>query len=288
MESLINKIITAIADGSGIPRNTAATIMLTLFTFCLGYILTWGASYIVKLKKRWLYKKSLKIIIADFLKSCEKQYLEFEKFPTQVGYLNGDNYTVSIASSYSHNFLAKTDITVFIENFSSIWHKGRAKEISQLFEYVEKVVVVKQTLKEVVAFTHKMYSENFHVYNENLDNVRKLCDNMVYELTQRDPNIVAPSDYEISILNVFKKWKENGSITHINTTLNELVNPMYEQAIKTSPSLISKNVIDYTLKCRLAVINIKSYEKYLKESVAESLEVHKKVFTGGSEFVKKW
>jgi len=287
MQSLLNKIMTAIVDGLGIPRTTAATVMLTLSTFCLGYLLTWGASYIVKLKKRRLYRKSLKIIITDFLNSCEKQYLEFENFFSQPGYLNGGNYTVSFATSYSYNYLAKTDIVVFIENFSSIFHRNRAVEISQLFEVVERVAAAKETLKRVSDFVQARYDENFNTYNESLDNLRKGHDDIIFELVKGD-RLTEPNGYQHNVLRIFSAWKNKGASTHINSTLSEIVDPIYQLATTTATSMVSQNIINYTLKCRLAAENLRKHEEYLKETVAGSLRIHKDAVVDCSDFIKSW
>ena len=55
--SLINYLVQDL----GVQPNVAVTIILSLFTFSLGFIITWTASGISKWVKRKNYKKSFKI-----------------------------------------------------------------------------------------------------------------------------------------------------------------------------------------------------------------------------------
>lgn len=107
----------------GIQRSVVVTLILTLSTFSLGFIINWTASYIIRGVKKRRYRKSLKVIIADFLQSCNRQSKEFENILTQKGYLHGENYIIPNKSNFGQNYLTGLDISVFIENFSANFKK---------------------------------------------------------------------------------------------------------------------------------------------------------------------
>lgn len=246
---MLKKLIDYLVNDLGVQPNTAATIILTLFTFSLGFIITWTAAAISKWLKRKKYRKSFKIILNDFISACKIQYQELEKFPLQKGYLNGGDYTITVKTNYGLKYLANLDINVFIDNFSSLFKKNRAAEVSQLLEIVEQVKSDRESIKELIDFTYLKYSESFDIYNENLDSLRKLYENLPlkYNGTAIEANFHI---YIQSIIDTFNRWNEKGALTHINVTLDQIVNPLYTEAKKISQNEISRDVIEHTLKCR--------------------------------------
>jgi len=285
---MLKSIIDYLVKNLGVNSDVAVSVILTLFTFFFAYIISLIGSITVKKIKRRNYKKSLKIIINDFLKTCKKQYEEYEKFDEQKGYLFGEDYNIAVASSYSQNYLVNLDLNIFIENFSSLFRKNRASEISQLFESVEQVRATKEFLKENQKLTYEGYSKNLDIYNEHLDKLRKYHDLLVdrYAATtiESESTVLVKKIWE-----VFKTWKDNGGDTNVNSTLNQIINPLYDSAMRSRfQNKIASIVVENCLPCRMAVVNMKKSEDVLKSSIRESSDIHKRAYLTGSEVTKNW
>ena len=82
LESLLNYLVQDL----GVQPNVAVTIILSLFTCSLGFIITWTESGISNWVKRKNYKKSLKIVIKNFPESFQKQHLLLKTGSTQKGF----------------------------------------------------------------------------------------------------------------------------------------------------------------------------------------------------------
>jgi len=284
---MLKRIIEYLVNDLGITANVAVTIILSLLTFSFGFIITWIASAISKWKKRINYRKSLKILIRDFLASCEKQYLIMENFKDHKGFLYGEDYKISIKSNFSQNYLSSLDVSVFIENFSSTFKKSRASEISQIFEIVETVKTSKETFKEQISYYYSRYDEYFKLYNENLDNLRRIQDDLALEYNGKTVDERLAS-YIFSIFKTYSDWKQKGASTIINETFTEIVNPLFDTALKTAPNEISRKIIDYCLKCRLAVEEISNIEKHMKEEIDEVRKIHEVSFNNGIAIINNW
>ena len=57
----------------GVDANTTATILLSILTFSIGLLLSWIARQLKGIKEKNSYKKSLVLILKEFIKACEKQ-----------------------------------------------------------------------------------------------------------------------------------------------------------------------------------------------------------------------
>ena len=284
---MLKAIIDYIVNNLGTDRNVAVTIIFSLLTVIVAQLFTWIAGLISKRKKRRGYKKSLRVIIRDFLKSCEKQYKEFEKFSEQKGYFYGEDYVISIAANYSQNYFEKLDISVFIENFYSL-KKTRAEEISEFFELIEKVRVSKVYLRDTLAICYEGYTKNLDLYNTNVDSLRRLHDNLSIRFDGHpvDENF---ANYLDSIVVIFKNWVDTGAVLNMQSTLDNLINPLFEQAKSSRPrNLLAQEIIEYCLKCRFAAENMKRYEALLKKTISESMEVHKTAYSRGKIITSQW
>jgi hypothetical protein len=98
---MLKRIIEYMVQDLGVQPNVAVSIILSLFTFSMGFIITWTAASISRALKRKNYKKSLRIIIRNCLDSCQKQYILLENFSNQKGFLHGENYSISIKSNFA-------------------------------------------------------------------------------------------------------------------------------------------------------------------------------------------
>lgn len=283
---MLKRIIDYFVNDLGIPINVAATIILTLLTFSFGFIITWTAAAVSKWNKRRNYRKSLKIIIRDFLNSCKKQYDGLDSFSNHKGFLHGEDYKIILKSNFGQSYLANLDVSIFIENFSSIFKKARATEISHIFEIVASVKNSKESFKEQMSFFYSKYDDWFQIYNDHLENLRKLHDDLVLEFNGTP--LVQLNAHINSIFKTYSDWRNNGANTFINTTSTEIVNSLFENALEFPPSTLSRKVIDNCLSCRLAVSEIMNVENHMKEEINEVRDVHKRAFENGLPIINRW
>lgn len=284
---MLKKLIDYLVQDLDVQANVAVTIILSLFTFSLGFIITWTAAAISKCVKRWNYRKSLKIIVGNFLNSCQQQYLSLEKFVGQKGFSEGENIYFSIIANFGQNYLSTLDIKTFIENFSSFRMKNRAKEIADLFQIVENIKVSKETFKEQVKVYYTSYEKAHEKYNENLDGLRKLRDDLALEYNAKPINKQL-ADYISSIAAVFTNWTQNGANTSINATNTEIVLLLFNEAKANPPNAISRKVLDYCIQCRISVESISNCERYIKEEIDTLMVIHKDSFEKGTLILNKW
>lgn len=284
---MLKRIVLFLHETLDIPNAVAASIVVTLFTFSFGYLITWSVSAFSRRRKRYIYKKSLKLIIINFLSSCKLQHQELLKFDEQKGFLNGDNYTVIIKSNYAHNYLSKIDLKEFIENFSTIRVK-RAQEISDFFEIVETVRIVNELFKDQYKMFYSSYEKNLEIYNLNLDSLRKIQDDLILEMSA--PTIINPQviKYIPTVLSVFENWAKNGASIIINATNDQIVGPLHQGAISNPPNNISKKILDHCMQCKMAVANIENIEKLMKEEILHLRSTFKHAYERGSELIIGW
>ena len=105
------------------------------------------------------------------MERCKIQSYEFDKLLIQPGYLFGNGYKIVVASNFSQNYLSTLDVKVFIENFSSIFKRGRAKQIAEFFELIENVKFVRELLNNTIDYTYESYKENNKLYLRILKNL---------------------------------------------------------------------------------------------------------------------
>jgi hypothetical protein len=284
---MLKKLIDYLVQDLEIQPNVAVTIILSLFTFSLGFLITWTAGGISRWVKRIKYKKSLKVVIKHFLESCQKQYTLLGDFSKQKGFLHGENYSISIKSNFGQNYLSTLDIKTFIEYFSSILKKERAQEISDLFEIVETVKTSKENFKDQLIIYYSSYNENLKKYNENIDNLSKLHDDLALAIYEKTIDVELEK-YIHSIITTYSEWKKNGANFNINTTSTEIVSPLFETALALPPNAISRKIIDNCIQCRVAVENITNIERYLKDEINILKDVHENSYKKGMLILNNW
>jgi hypothetical protein len=201
--------------------------------------------------------------------------------------LHGENYNISIKSNFGQNYLSTLDIKTFIENFSSFFSKTRAGEISDFFEIVETVKTQKETAKEQIKTYYSNYDENLKKYNEGLDGLRKLQDDLALEYNGKTIDAQL-ANYISTIVATFTKWKQGGGSTHIHVTNTEIVTPLFDTALSFPPNPISRKVIDYCIQCRVAVENITNVEGYMKDEIKTLKDIHKDAYERGTTIFNKW
>ncbi|MEJ8841503.1 hypothetical protein WG954_03855 [Lacibacter sp. H375] len=284
---MLKKIIDYLVQDLEVQPNVAVTIILSLLTFCLGFIITWTAAGVSKWIKRRNYKRSLRVVIHNFLESCRKQYLLLEPLTKQKGFLEGENYNVFVKSNFGQHYLSSIDIKTFIDNFSSFFSKRRPQEIADFFEIVETVRAVKDTSKEQITIYQSSYDENLKKYNENLNELRKLNDEFALEYSGKNvnPHLVS---YISNFASTFIKWIEGGGNKSVQATNFEIVTPLIEIAKSFPHGPHSRKIIDHCVQCRAAFENIYNVDEYMKDEIGNLRKIHKNSYDRGIALVKKW
>lgn len=112
-------------------------------------------------------------------------------------------------------------------------------------------------------------------------------DELYYQFYGKDiPQIIY--DFAQPIFNTFKSWKENGGVTHIQVTYDEIVQPLYNLIISTAPSQYSASITNSCLKCMNAIANFKVIEDLLKDEVRVGIKVNTSAFEKGRIILNAW
>ncbi|MBL0200394.1 MAG: hypothetical protein IPP81_09550 [Chitinophagaceae bacterium] len=271
----------------GVSANVAPNIVVTLTTFILGFLITWTAGYVSRFVKKIKYRRILKVIIRQYLDRCKLQIEELENFTKQKGFLHGQGFTIVMASNFSQTYLSNLDVKVFVENFSSIFKRGRAKQVAELFELIERIKFSKERLDEVVAKVDERYKDEKKIYDDNLTGIRKLQEDLRLRYHNKEVESEFASYLE-SIPKAFKNWIDKGAPTNMIDTLNGIVNPIYDSSVKVDVNEVSREMIDFTLNCRQAVVNLELGESVLREQILHTKEIHEKSYSKGIEILDDW
>ena len=278
---MLKKVINYLVEDLNVDNNTAVTLTITLLTFTLGFLFTWIASFINRQIKKSSYRRSLKIIIKDFFKSCKKQHDAFKIFSDQKGFLHGLDFEIAFVSNFAQNYLSSLDIQVFTNNFSIAFNKRRAKHISKLFEIIEITKSETVFLKEILKLIFERYAKHEKDYQEHLDNLRKLQDDLITQFygKQVDEQL---NKFIVGIIGVFKAWAIKGQKTEFVNTLDEIVSPILDLAKGVNPNPFTRIAIDNCLKCKQAFENMQKLEQMLKERISNSTLIYKRAYKIGN------
>ena len=211
----MKRIIDFLTNDFGVDRNTAATLIITIFTFLIGLIATLLTNYIItKIKKRG-YRKGFKVVIKDFIDSCKRQYKTFINPTAEQKVLEGEDFVIRIVPNSSLSYLSSIDKKDFIINFSSIFNKKRPKVISKLFYIIESVKVVNDETPKGIIILFDKYSVQEHIFQEHLDELRKINDQFINEILSPNFHSHPEKIFIENYLNIFKSWIENGQNTQL-------------------------------------------------------------------------
>ncbi len=284
---MLKCIIDYLVNELGVSSAVAPNIVVTLTTFILGFLITWTTGYVSRVIKKYKYRGILKVIIRQYLERCKLQIEELDNFAKQNGFLYGDGYTITIASNFSQNYLSNLDVKVFVENFSSIFKRGRAKQVAELFELIEKIKYSRELLNNMIDKVDERYKEQSKIYDDNLTGIRKLQEDLDLKYNGKQIGI----EFELylkSIPTAFKNWIDKGSSTKMIDTVNDIVNPIYDSSVKARINDVSREMIDFTLNCRQAVINLKKGEEVLREQIIHTKVIFEKSHKNGVEILEDW
>jgi len=271
-----------------VDNNTAAALTITVTTFILGIIATISINSFVKYLNRRAYRKSLKLVIKEFIICSRKQYKEFGRFSQQADLLHGGDYTIPIVANLPKNYLTSLELHTFVDNFASVYIRKRAKCISTLFKIVAMVELDSAIFKENQKLLFERYTQHEALYQKNLDDLRKYHDDLALQFTGRQ---VDPET--INILTVihgtFNRWVESGKKTEFIYTRKQVVDPIYNFCVANNhPHPLTQPALELCLRCRLAYENITKIQAMMVALVGESLRINKGAYKLGMLVLKNF
>ncbi len=283
----MKRIVDYLVHELGVDVNTASTLIITLFVFGLGMLLTWVTKTIISQIKRSQYRKCYKLIIKSFVKSCKKQYIHYSEFPNQDGFLEGTHYSFTYITNYSLKYLRSLDVTVFTANFSSFWKCKNGRRISKLLETVESIQNHIDVQKEFVdKLMAKLEKHNLQ-YESNLDFLRQMHDDIIVKHAGVPLKLINDENKLIAAIhNIYNGWGEGGKKILMRETHKELVMPLLALAKTMQPVPMVRPVIDHAHQCNMAYNNIVNIDRLLKKQIYKSSIAYKMAYKIGEILLK--
>jgi hypothetical protein len=282
----MKKIINFLINEYGVDANTAATLTISIFIFLLGIIATLITNYIINQIKKNFYKRSLRLVIKNFFNSCKKQYKIHEESINQYAFMHGAEFTLKLVPNPSHTYLSSINVTEFITNFFSFFNKNRPRIITKLFEIVDLIRLANEIQKNTSEKINERYSAHEACYNENLDSLRKLNDEIINKLSTSNLTNDPSFPFMNVIFSVFKNWQDQAEPITIANTYNKIVLLLLNEGRKAEPNPYSQRLLDYCLKCDISYINMQKLDSLFRDNLRQLAQANKKAFKVGEIIIK--
>lgn len=255
------KLIDFIHANFGIGNDTTATILVTIITFVIGFIINELIAAIKKFYQRRNHKQLLKLNLKNLLKGIYKQAIEYEKISNQLTIEHNGSFHFQI------NSIAATKIFYYL---------GYRNLYEAIFSGLENIRFINKTHKRT-AFNHIWETLEFlTLFHESSFNMNK----EFFEL-----NAHINEQRNQSLGNAMKIIEEFRLVLHgtpIPTNLGEyfvaiedIILNLRNQENHTNPKIIQESFVEPVLQLnRTNVDLIKEYRAILKpvELNAELLE----------------
>jgi hypothetical protein len=276
LKTLAHFIITTFK----VDNNTAAALTISICTFVLGIIISVTLNAIIKYINNRSYRKSLNLVVQEFINSCKRQHREYTKFFQQKGFLEGDDFTIPVVPNPTKNYLASLDLHAFTNNFSAPLIKKRAKCISKLFKIIAMVEYDATSLTDSLKVLTDRYAQHEARYQQNLDALRKYFDDNLALVAKNT------LDREVDALmrfidKTFAEWINNGKKNEFANTCRHIINPIYEFAVQQPPNIGTRLAVDTCINCRAAFVDMVKDQELLSDRVRTSMWIYKSAFKAG-------
>lgn len=261
----------------GVDSNTTATILITIFIFSFGLLLSWLARQLKNIKERNSYKKSLVLILEDFGKACEKQNKVVSKSLTTVGLKGNKNFVIKYVPIGTLDYLNKLDFNIFLQNFEPLLFKRLfSKSISKLFELIAQVKIQNESAREFMKEFSEKYAGYEKEYRENLGELKKIHDSLGAQLDGKVLHKDDGGELLQQYFKIFSDWFKNGSSRTLEDTYSQIVLRTIERLKEIAPHSIILSINDHALKCDLAYENIANIDKMLAEKFGDFAHFHRR------------
>jgi hypothetical protein len=160
---MIRDVNTWVACAFGIDPDTSATILITLFVFVSGLIITAVASYIAGLINRNTRREIMRLNLIDFAKQLDTQAHSYRRFSRQ---LNVKNYKTVTFSRSDISQTSNLKVVGYENMYNAFFHlptwpnrSKKLKAFSQIWQIIEVVTYWQQKATED-------YEQFLPLYNE--------------------------------------------------------------------------------------------------------------------------
>jgi hypothetical protein len=257
-----------------IDNNTAATLVITLSVFILGYIISGLFKSFSSFNKRKNYRKIFKEMITEISNSTKEQSLNYFQFIKQLN------------PEYEKDFQFKTKNIDFLSNFNKIPFETFYNSYFQGFEnicmhrklkYFNKTFGLIDSLNKQENNSLKLISELLSSYEKNkykwdiaVEDVRLMFEEMLLSNKgNRYPTFYIEILEEIDT--IIYKWQSLENRTHFNIAYIHLIKPLIDCIRKNDEKDITKSYVPFLNKL------VEAEYHYL--GIKKTIEMYRITFT---------
>lgn len=260
----------------GVDANTTATLVVTLFTFVTGFVITWIGYKVKECRDRVSYRSSYIILLKDLRKSCEKQCVHVEKSLLKSSLIHSQGFNITHVIISGINIFDRVDFNDFLQNFEPIFvSKKYNKAISKLFEVHELIKYINVEIFNTQKELFERFSKHEQIYYKNMSEIRNLIDalNMKYngKNVEKDMGIILQSYFDI-----FNAWYMAGQPRDMSSTHSMLIKKLLEVNGNRFRHPLVLEFNNYALASDLAFQNIIATEEAMRDSFKNFLFHHRR------------
>ena len=176
----MKEFIAFLSKQLGITSDTAATIVLTLFTIFLASFFTEIITSFKSYLQRRVYRKLLKINLVELKKGLHKQADSYDKFSKQLNIEYTGGYTFTSCSIPAHNLISQ----IGYENI----YKALFNGIENIFPSFKKTTAfnnIWETIEFLKLFHQKSFEDSvkYGIKNAEINEQRNKCVESVNRIT---------------------------------------------------------------------------------------------------------
>ena len=275
----------------GVDANTTATLLISILTFALGFLITWFGGQIKKYFERKHYRASMLQILKDFSEACKKQNKVVSNSLDTASLTHGKDFIISFVPVGTLDYLNRIDWVEFIKNFKEpIFQCGStinyAKALSKLIELVAHIKILNIKIEENRKMLFSAYQRAEIKFQENVDALRKFNDLLALKYTSNPSPELIIEKYDKKYFGVFNKWVEDGLKTEPINLQHGIVKPILalNQAFVGLPETFETN--NFALSADVAFMNIEKVDRGLTESLEAYSRSHRRAYRITNVIVK--
>ncbi len=247
----MNTIIDSIKAIFQIDNNTAATLVISISVFILGYLITGIFKSLSSFNKRKNYRKIFKEMINEISSSSKEQSLNYFQFVNQL------------KTDYENDFQFKTKNIDFLSNFNKIpfetfynsYFNGyenicksrKLKHFNKTFGLIDSLNKLENNSLKLISELIGNYEKYKNKWDISVENVRHMYEEMLLSNKgNRYPTFYLEILKEID--NIISSWQSLENRTHFNTAYTNLVKPLIVCIRKNDEKDITKSYVPFLNK----------------------------------------
>ena len=168
-----------------VDANTVSTLVITIFVFGLGVIISWVGSVIKSKKTKRAFRSSIIFVLENFRAACLKQVSVVTLSLETVGLQYNKDFNVTLVPIGTLDYLNRMDLSTLINNLGNrnffICKSNRPKAISKLIELVAQTKLQHDQVSKIMQIYSQAYQKHEKNFNENLDLLRKISDQFFFQ-----------------------------------------------------------------------------------------------------------